>query len=479
MSHTKRFRTMLWSGVAGMALMLGGAPASAMTLEEAISTTLTSNPEIGAVRSNQRAIEQELRQARGLYLPQVDARGAYGYELTDSPATRSRAGRINGEGGGVGMQRYETGLTVQQLIFDGFATDGEVERQLGRVDSARYRIIDTAEAVGLDAAEAYLDVRRAQEVVELGKENVNTHQDILALVESRSDQGLGTPADTEQARARLAAAKADLAQSYGRLNDAMSRYLSVVGIAPENLQPVNAPELDLPSNVDEAVSIALDNAPSIQAAEADINTAQATVKVADAAFMPEVNLEVSAGWNKNVDGTRGINRDLQAMVVGNYNLYRGGIDTARRRETVARLAETRDVLDQTRREVEEQVRLSWSGLNAARERRVALAEQVDAVERVLQAYQEQFRLGQRTLLDLLDIQNELFVTRTALVTEDSTVKFGVYRTLASMGKLLEATGVVGPEGAAGVAGDDAEEAEEPADAVTAPAQGEESAMAKE
>jgi len=448
MSARQRFRALLWSGVAGMTLMSSAGPVSAITIEEAISTTLATNPEIGAVRSNRQAIQEELRQARGLYLPQLDARGAYGYEFTDSPATRTRNGRIDGEGGGVGMQRFESGLVLQQLIFDGFATDGEVERQLGRVDSARYRIFDTAEAVALDAVEAYLDVRRAQRIVELGQENVRAHEEILALVQSRATQGLGTTADTEQARARVAAAKASLARSNGRLNDAMARYLAVVGIPPENLQPADAPELELPSNVDEAVQAALDKAPSIQAAEADIETAQATTKVADAAFYPEVNVEVSAGWNKNLDGTRGVNRDLQALVVGNYNLYRGGIDTARKRETVARLAEARDVLDQTRREVEEQVRLSWSGLNAARERRVALADQVTAIERVLRAYQDQFRLGQRTLLDLLDIQNELFVTQTGLATEETTVKFGVYRTLASMGVLLESTGVVAPAGAA-------------------------------
>lgn len=448
MKAATRFRTILWSGAAGVALMLAAGPSQAMTLEEAIATTLSTNPEIGAARSNRRAIDQELRQARGLYLPQVDARGAYGYELTDSPATRTRSGREDGQGGGVGMQRFEAGITVQQLLFDGFATDGEVERQIGRTQSARYRVFDTAEAVGLSAAEAYLDVRRAQEVVDLGKQNVRAHEDILNLVQSRSTQGHGTPADTQQARARVAAAKASLAQSYGRLDDAMSRYLAVVGLAPENLQPVSAPELELPSNVDEAVAVALDNAPSIEAAEADIQTAQSGVKVADGAFYPQVNLELSSNWNKNIDGTRGPNRDLQAMVVGNYNLYRGGIDTARRRETVARLAEARDVLDQTRREVEEQVRLSWSGLNAARERRVALADQVAAIEEVVQAYQDQFRLGQRTLLDLLDIQNELFVTRTALATEDSTVKFGVYRTLASMGLLLDTVGASAPDEAA-------------------------------
>ena len=221
----------------------------------------------------------------------------------------------------------------------------------------------------------------------------------------------------------------------------MANYLAVVGEPPESLSAVTAPELELPSNVDEAVALALDSAPAISAAEADIKTGNADIGISNANFWPRINLEVSTSHDHNLDGVRGRNNDYLGQLVMTYNLYRGGIDVARKREALQRLAQARNVLDLARREVEEQTRLSWNALNAARERRVALQGQVTAIQKVLEAYTKQFNLGQRTLLDLLDIQNELFVTRTTLVTESHTVNFGVYRTLASMGQLLKTVGV--------------------------------------
>lgn len=417
---------------------------AAKTMQEAVQTTLATNPEIAAIRSNRRAVEQELRQARGLYYPSVDLRGTFGHELSDNPATRGRATRGPGKSGKVNLTRYETSATITQLLFDGGGVGSGVERQLARVSSARFRVFDTAEAVALRTVEAYIEILRTQETLRIGEENVKAHEKILTRVTARSRGGRGPRSDVDQASARVASAKAALALTRGTLEDAMANYLSVVGEPPENLSAVKAPELELPSNVDEAVALALDSAPAISAAEADIKTGNADIGISNANFWPRIDLEASTSHNRNLDGVRGRNNDYLGQLVMTYNLYRGGIDVARKREALQRLAQARDVLDLARREVEEQTRLSWNALNAARERRVALQGQVTAIQKVLEAYTNQFNLGQRTLLDLLDIQNELFVTRTTLVTEGHTVSFGVYRTLASMGQLLKTVGVALP-----------------------------------
>ncbi len=414
----------------------------AISLKEAVEKTLRSHPEIGAIRNNRRAIDQELRQARGAYLPSIDARGAFGHEFSNNSTTRSRAARVTGgKSGWVSMNRYEAGISLRQLVFDGLGTRREVERQFGRATSAQYRVADTAQAVALRAVEAYLEVARTQRIERVAASNVRIHEQILKRVIARARGGSGPQSDVDQARARIAAARSALAQARGRYADAVAAYVAVVGERPTDMENVAAPETELPSNVDEAVQVAMEAAPSISAAAADVRAAEAAVGVAKSRFLPRIEVDVSANYLYNVDGTRGPNRDFSALLVGRWNLYRGGIDVARRREAVARLFESRALLAKTQREVAQQVRVSWNALNQARERRVSLRQQLQSNGRVRVAYSRQFDRGRRTLLDLLDIQNEIFTSETNLITEDFTIRFGAFRTLATMGKLVQTLGL--------------------------------------
>lgn len=439
-------KTRFLSGVAVASLIwaLTGA-AEAVTLEEAVRATVKTNPEIGSIRNNRKAIDQELRAARGQYYPSIDLRGAFGHEFSNNPATRGRPGRENGESGWVNMNRYEANATLTQVLFDGFKIDADVERNKARVESAMFRVFDTSEAVGLRAVESYLEVLRAGEIVTIAEQNVRTHEDTLRKVAARSKAGRGPLSDVDQARARLASAKASLADTRGRFQDSVANYIAVVGEAPEALQPVVAPELELPSNLEEAISLSLANSPAIAIRKSDLDVARSRIKTAQSEFYPKVNLEVQGNWNRNIDGVRGVNKDLQGMVVGTWNVFRGGIDVARTKEARERVAQARDDLDLIRRETEQEVRLSWNALNAARERRIAISEQLAANKKVRDAYFQQFELGQRTLLDLLDVENELFNSRTAQVTENFTVAFGVYRVLGTMGMMLRTMGIQLPK----------------------------------
>ncbi|MGE4011159.1 MAG: TolC family outer membrane protein [Alphaproteobacteria bacterium] len=441
-------RTLLVS-VAVVALAVGTAatigPAQAISLNEVVDRTVSTHPEIAAIKSNRRAIDQELRAARGQYLPSVDLRGAFGHEWTNNPTTRTRSGRVDGETGWVDMNRYEAGVTVRQLLFDGLGTFYDVDRNKGRVESAQNRVRDTAQAVALRAVEAYLEVQRAREVERIAVANVKIHEQILGRVAQRSTAGRGAESDVDQARARVAAAKVSLASARNKVEDAIAAYRAVVGEMPEGLDNVAPPELELPPNVDEATNYSLENAPSIAAAAADVKAAMANVGVADARFFPVVTAEAAANWNHGIDAIRGRQQDFSMLLVARWNVYRGGIDLARKREAVARMEEARDTLEKTRREVVQQVRFSWNAMNAARERRLSVRAQLESNKKVSTAYSLQYDRGRRTLLDLLDIQNEIFINRTNLVTEDFTVKFGVFRTLATMGKLFKVLGTQLPD----------------------------------
>lgn len=413
-------------------------PVEAADLHSVVQHAVDSHPEVGVQRATTRATRQELRAARGAYLPQIDGRAAFGHEWANDVTSRTRIGRRNGENGWIDMNRYEAGVNLRQLVFDGFGTDREVDRQIRRVKAAMYRVQDTAQAIALRAIEAYLEVKRTRHIVRIAERNVRIHRQIVSRVRARAKGGRGPRSDVDQARARLHQAEAELATARSRYRDGIALYIQAVGNRPEGrLSPVKAPESSLPGNIDAAVSTAMRTAPSIKAAVADVRAAKQQIGVATSRFFPKVDAELSYSYQRGVDGVRGDNQYFTALLVGRWSLYTGGTDTARRRQAIAEKIAAREKLDQTRREVAQQVRNTWNALNAARVRRVAIRKELYANRRVRIAYARQFDRGQRTLFDLLDIQSEIFNNETTLTTEKYTIIFGVYRSLAAMGRLLD------------------------------------------
>jgi adhesin transport system outer membrane protein len=412
--------------------------AYATSLEESVTTTLESNPEIGIVGANRQAIDQELRQARAQYFPSLDARAAGGPEWTNSPATRARDGSET-------LLRLESQLTLSQMLFDGFATESEVDRQLARIDSAAYRVREAAEFVGLDAIEAHLDILRNQSLVALAVQNVEEHQRIADQVGRLEREGAGSIADVTQADARLAAAQSALATARGSLRDAEAAYVAVVGIPAAEIEEPLVPVVAVPESAEAAAVRASAENPTVRIADADIEVAKAELEGARSGYYPRLDIELGAGANRNLDGIEGSDLDAQALLVMRYNLFRGGADIAREREAFFRLSEAREELARVRREAAEDARVSYSALLTARERALALRDQAEATRATRNAYAQQFDLGQRSLLDLLDAENELFGSRSNLVTAEYTEMFAVYRVLAVIGELLMVLDIDAPK----------------------------------
>ena len=407
--------------------------AFATTVQESIQAALATNPEVGVVGADREAIEQELRQARAEYLPSIDVRGAAGPEYTDSPVTRNR----DDEGDTETLLRLESQVTLTQMLFDGFATQSEVQRQIARIDSASYRVQEAAEFIALDAVEAHLDVLRNQALVELARENLEQHRRILGQVRQLEDQGAGSIGDVRQTESRLAEAQSSLAVAQGNLRDAEAFYRAVVGSQPVDLEEGTAPVFALPESPDASAAVASVASPTVQLANADIDVAQAELRGARAGYYPNLDLELGAAAGDNLDGLEGRDVNAQALVVLRYNLFRGGGDIAREREAFLRVKEARENLRVAQRDAEQEARVAYHALTTARARLDALSAGVDAQRSARDIYAQQFDLGQRGLLDLLDAENELFIDRSNLVSATFTERFAVYRVLAVIGSMLD------------------------------------------
>jgi adhesin transport system outer membrane protein len=403
-----------------------------------------TNPEVGIVIESQRAVEEEVEQARGVLYPELDVRIAHGIEWVTDPSTRARERDNFHDDDVTRLPRSEVGITLRQLLFDGFAAIREVERQKRRVQSSQRRVRETSELIALDAIEAYLESLRQRELVALSSSNVRTHETHLNLVRSKVAGGASSQADVEQAESRLASARDNLAEAEGRLIDADTTYKRVVGEEADGLSRPQAPAAALPQTLDAVVGTAVDLNPTVRVFRADLAVAEKAYEASTAPYYPRFDLELATNRTDNVGGTRGSDTDGSAMVVMTYNLFRGGRDAARRRELCHRVAEARQRLHRQLRLTEEEARLSWNALQNARLRLQALRAEVQANDRVRNTYRQQFDIGQRSLLDLLDSENELFIAKTNAITSEFVEYFGIYRILAATGTLLNTMEIAPP-----------------------------------
>lgn len=412
--------------------------AEAVTLEETVREAIASNPDVLVAGSERDSVEQQMEQARGGFFPQAEVTVGSGWETSDNPTTRA-----TGQGS-VNLNRDEASILIRQLLFDGYGTQSEFERNRARVNSRAYDTFSTAEVTALKSVEAYLDVIKEQQLEQLAKDNLASHQAIYDRIVKRGKRGVGSKADIQQALGRLALARTNLMAEQNRLQDAKSAFANIVGHAPEGLEQHSDRSHLIPATREEAIRIALDNHPRLKSADADIDAAREQHNAARALFSPRIHLEIRGTDNDNLDGIRGSNNDAEVMVRARYN-FTGGKDIARRKETVFELQQAREIRERTRRQVVESTELSWNAYQTAKQQLEYFRVHVDASKQALAAYRKQFNIGQRTLLDLLDQENEVFQASINYVNGLNEVVFAGYRVLAGTGKLLWALDVPLPE----------------------------------
>jgi outer membrane protein, adhesin transport system len=411
----------------------------AMTLHEAITLAVEANPEIGQAIANREAIEFELRQARGLWLPQVDLEARAGAQDYESP----NIGTIGGVGGV--LPRREANLVVQQLLFDGFNRRGEIEKQASRVDGASNRVFERSEFIALAIAREYLEVGRLFEVVAINEDNVTYHRRTVGQLSQAGEEGALAITDKQQAEERVYAAEARLIASRQELNAARIRFNQLVGKPIDPYTGAPSMAAFVPGNVTDVIGAARLSSPVVKIAKSDLDSMYGLKKQATSGFYPKVGIELRGRLGEDLEGVEGQVTDLRAEMVMRWNLYRGGIDVANWQEHNRRIDEARFALDKAFRDVEEAVLLAWNTRVEEQTRLVQLERQFASTRQLVDSYTEQFKVGERSLLDLLNTQNTKVNAQIEVVTAGYSVRFADYRLLASAGRLLYSLGINPPK----------------------------------
>jgi adhesin transport system outer membrane protein len=277
-----------------------------------------------------------------------------------------------------------------------------------------FEFVETSEQTALEAVRAYIDVLRFRRLVQLAEDNYVQHKVALDQIQSRVKAGVGRGVDLEQAAARYALAESNLVTELANLHDVSERYRRIVGEAPPAQLPrVSGLDRDLPASGAVAVERSVVQSAAVAAAIENLRSTKAQASLRDSAFQPKVEARVRTGAGHNFDAVQGQKRDTTASLVLNWNLYNGGADRARVRQATWLISQAEDLRDKACRDARQVAAIAHNDLRKLQDQLGYLDRNVLAIEKARDAYRQQFDIGQRTLLDLLNAENELYTARRA------------------------------------------------------------------
>lgn len=427
-----------WGMIIPGALLLSATPAGAVDLREAVQTALTTNPEIRQAVANRAATQEEGAQARGLYLPRISVEGSAGIRSLRNPTRRSLG--IADET----LTPIEGGLILDQLVFDSGGREATIRREAARTDAAAARVEERSEFVALNVSRAYIDYLLQQRLVAIAQDNVAFHERLAADLREGVSTGSISIADQQQAEERLQAARARVTEAREELDTAAITFQRLAGIPIDTATIPPDLSRHMPASLPEAQVLARENNPRVLEALADLSAARQDVSIAKSKLGPRLNIEARARAGHDIDGFSGRTTDLQALGVIRWDVFDGGINQANVREQMHRADEVHARLFEMTRQAEEDARAAWSRLT----NQTALVTELETQSRIsddlILSYREQFNIGRRSLLDVLDAQNTRYNVQARVETARLSRLYAQYRVLAATNRLIEALGVSMP-----------------------------------
>ncbi len=422
----------LAAGLSGLALAVAvpATPAVAQTLSEVLVETYRTNPELQAQRAELRSIDEAVSQAYARYRPNVAIVGRSSGTQTETSSDNPLLE------GSESLFTNSVELNVTQNLYEGGGTVAAIDSAVRQVGEARAVLQSVEQQVFLDAVTAYTDVVAARRVVELAINNENRLERQRQATLDRFEVGEVTRTDVAQAEARLAGAVSDRIAAQGELAQAISRFAAVVGFRPDELT-TRFPEVTRPASLIEAQARGEKN-PQLTAAEFAVDVALADVRAAQADLLPTLDLEGSLAYIDEPSDTIDNQTEARIAAVLTIPLYQTGAEFSQVRQQKQILEQRRRELDQARRVVTQNVTAAWEGLQTASATARSFEEQARANRIALEGVQTEAQVGARTVLDVLDAEQELFEAEVDLVDARATEVVALYTLRSAMGELTAA-----------------------------------------
>ena len=403
---------------------------SVSNLKEAVSSAIENHPTLSAARKAVKAAKSGIDEANGELYPSVDLRSAIGREETENSTV------INDGDQHRTLTRFESSLLLRQNLYTGGRISSSIARRKHTASESHYTFLDEKEQTVFNAIDAYMEYSRNRDLVVLATDNVKIHEEILKIVEERKERGMSRDADVIQVKGRLALAKAQYSREIANSKAVAEQFEEAVAAKPAaSLATPESMQNKLPEDLKEAKNIALNTHPLLKARQSNIAATKAAVSEAGAAFKPQVALELRAQENDNVGGIYGNDDNYSAMLVVNWNIFRGGSDKAAKISRLFESQQAEDLLFDDKRKIARNTAVAWHDYAGFLVELNYFLQHEKASKETLEAYREQYKLNQRTLFDLLNAQNELFLASSRVIETRYSKLRGAYGIFANMGNL--------------------------------------------
>ncbi|GAA4047456.1 TolC family outer membrane protein [Parerythrobacter jejuensis] len=412
------------------AAALVGTPAQADTLREALVKAYETNPTLQAARSQQRAEDENVPIQRAQGLPNISSTTRYTEFPKVSPNSFTAPQRV-----------LQIGQTLTVPVYSGGGVKNSVKAAKERVSAGQASLRGTESSVFSQVVAAYMDVLRTQALVGLSANQVDVLTINLEATSDRFEIGDLTRTDVAQSESRLAVARSDLRSAQANLIQARETYIQLVGDAPNDLMPP-PPLPNLPDSPYTAVDTALEHNPDLIAAREQAEAAGYDVKAAGAGRLPTVGLFANSNYTNYFNTLGGpiaqnfrqVEKTANAGVQITIPLFQGGAPAARQRQAQARESAALEQIIAAERNVIAQVRASYSSYQASLEIIESSQTAVSAAELSLEGVRAENSIGNRSILDVLNAEQELVQAQAQLVTARRNAYVAGFSLLAAMGK---------------------------------------------
>lgn len=418
-----------------LVMLAGVQSAIAQSIRDALASAYVYNPQLNAARAALRVTNESVPQALAGYRPTITFNADIGQQHninTTAQGSQSTTGAGRQENnqtpGG-----YSFGLN--QTLFNGFLTDNQVRQAEALVRAQRETLRTAEQDVMLAAVTAFMDTVRDQAILKLQKSNVVVLMEQLRQTRDRFNVGEVTRTDVAQSESRLQAAIAQVAAAEATLIASKSNYRRQIGRDPGNLDPQTPVEKTLPKSLNVSLEVGASEHPQVRAAAYNVDSAAFAIQIAEAALYPTITVTgtTSTGFNRAV----GNNTFENYSVVGRVTvpIYEGGIAPSRIRAAKETHGQNRIQVDAVRDQIRALVASTWGNLESQRAQVNAAQAQIKAAQIAFQSIKEEARVGQRTILDVLNTQQDLLNAQVALVRAQHDRTVAAYTLLGAVGRL--------------------------------------------
>jgi outer membrane protein len=428
------------SSEAPAAVPAASPPKPSLTLDEALAVAYETNPELAAQQAALRATDEDVAIANGAWRPNISAGGTYGYQqFYFTPLTIPGFGTIST----ISAHPLQGAITVTQPIFRGGRTIAEIGRAKALVREGRAQLLAAEQTVLLSAATSYMDMVRDTAILDLRQHNVDLLKKQEQATQAQFNAGSLTRTDVAQSQARLAAAQSDFIAAQSQLEISRANFMQAIGRAPETLETEPALPPALPTDVDDSISLALKQNPALVSARENEVAADYSVDDAIGALLPTLSVQGQYGYSQgalttptggvNVNGT--VSHAITVTGQLNIPIYQGGAEDAAVRQAKELHSQAQLNVQATDRQVRQAVAAAWAQFEST-EASIASNEAAErANEIAFEGVTKEQQVGGRTILDVLNAEQELLNASVALVSAKRNAEVAAFQVLSANGAL--------------------------------------------